>query len=255
MTADAERRRPRRARRRRRPRVRAAARDVPDGHAAARRRCSTGGCWPPPRSTCSAAGRRRGRGCGSPTGGSSRCRSTAGSAPARRGRRARCSAVVEAPVLDLGCGPGRHLAALRAAGKRGARRRPLPRRRAARARPRRRRDPRSTCSARCPAPARWRTALLLDGNIGIGGAPRAAAAARRASCWRPAASRSSSSTRRARRRCRTRCGSRRPAWCASGSAWARVGVDGIGRSREPPGSRTRTRSTAGGRWFAVLRRP
>ena len=77
---------------------------------------------------------------------------------------------VEAPVLDLGCGPGRHLAALRAAGKRGlgvdlspvAVR--LARDRGADA-------INGSLWSQVPGAGIWRTILLLDGNIGIGGAP------------------------------------------------------------------------------------
>src|SRR6185312_5267665 len=75
---------------------------------------------------------------------------------------------VEAPVLDLGCGPGRHLAALRAAGKRGLGVDLSPvaveiaRGRGAEA---------INTSLWSSVPGRWRTILLLDGNIGIGGAP------------------------------------------------------------------------------------
>jgi SAM-dependent methyltransferase len=75
---------------------------------------------------------------------------------------------VEAPVLDLGCGPGRHLAALRAAGKRGLGVDLSPvaveiaRGRGAEA---------IHTSLWSSVPGRWRTILLLDGNIGIGGAP------------------------------------------------------------------------------------
>ncbi len=77
---------------------------------------------------------------------------------------------VEAPVLDLGCGPGRHLAALRAAGKRGlgvdlspvAVR--LARDRGANA-------INGSLWSQVPSAGIWRTILLLDGNIGIGGAP------------------------------------------------------------------------------------
>ncbi|WP_053226780.1 class I SAM-dependent methyltransferase [Solirubrobacter soli] len=75
---------------------------------------------------------------------------------------------VEAPVLDLGCGPGRHLAALAAAGKRGlgvdlsAVAVEIARGRGADA---------INASLWSRIPGRWRTILLLDGNIGIGGAP------------------------------------------------------------------------------------
>jgi SAM-dependent methyltransferase len=77
---------------------------------------------------------------------------------------------LEAPVLDLGCGPGRHLAALRAAGKRGLGvdlspvAVQLARDRGADA-------INGSLWAQIPGGASWRTILLLDGNIGIGGAP------------------------------------------------------------------------------------
>ncbi len=77
-----------------------------------------------------------------------------------------------APVLDVGCGPGRHLAALKAAGKSalGVDLSPvavrLARRRGATAIP-------GDVFGDVPHGGRWRTALLLDGNIGIGGAPDA----------------------------------------------------------------------------------
>ena len=79
---------------------------------------STGGCWPPPSQHLLGAGRRP----------AARLRLADGRleplpldrwlAPADAVDDA-ILADVEAPVLDLGCGPGRHLAALRAAGKRG----------------------------------------------------------------------------------------------------------------------------------------
>lgn len=74
------------------------------------------------------------------------------------------------PVLDIGCGPGRHVAALVKAGQvalgidvsaaavMAARRRGIPARRV-------------SVFADPPGAGRWMTALLLDGNIGIGGDP------------------------------------------------------------------------------------
>jgi SAM-dependent methyltransferase len=81
-------------------------------------------------------------------------------------------ALAAAPVLDLGCGPGRHLAALQASGKvaLGVDLSPvavrLARRRGATAIP-------GDVFGTVPRSGRWRTALLLDGNVGIGGAPEA----------------------------------------------------------------------------------
>jgi len=77
---------------------------------------------------------------------------------------------VEAPVLDLGCGPGRHLAALRAAGKPGLGVDLSPvavqfaRGRGADAII-------GSLWATVPGAGTYKTILLLDGNIGIGGAP------------------------------------------------------------------------------------
>ena len=74
------------------------------------------------------------------------------------------------PVLDVGCGPGRHVIALIKAGQaalgidvsaaavRAARRRGAP-------------VVRVSVFADVPAAGCWRTSLLLDGNIGIGGDP------------------------------------------------------------------------------------
>jgi SAM-dependent methyltransferase len=76
------------------------------------------------------------------------------------------------PVLDLGCGPGRHLVALRAGGvpALGVDISPaavvLARARGANV------IHRSIFEA-APGSGRWGTALLLDGNVGIGGSPQA----------------------------------------------------------------------------------
>ena len=77
---------------------------------------------------------------------------------------------IEAPVLDLGCGPGRHLARLRELGKPGLGvdlspvAVELARGRGAKA-------INGSLWAGVPDAGSWRTILLLDGNIGIGGAP------------------------------------------------------------------------------------
>ncbi|HEY1596001.1 MAG TPA: class I SAM-dependent methyltransferase [Thermoleophilaceae bacterium] len=76
------------------------------------------------------------------------------------------------PVLDVGCGPGRHVHALARSGVLAlgvdvsaaaielARRRGLP-------------VIEQSIFARVPGAGSWRSALLLDGNIGIGGRPQA----------------------------------------------------------------------------------
>jgi SAM-dependent methyltransferase len=77
---------------------------------------------------------------------------------------------VDGPVLDVGCGPGRHVLALARAGVVAlgidisppaielARRQGAP-------------VLRRSIFERVPGAGRWGTALLLDGNIGIGGCP------------------------------------------------------------------------------------
>ena len=87
-----------------------------------------------------------------------------------------------------------------------------------------------------PGAGRWRTALLLDGNIGIGGAPvplleRARERSSRAAgrCW-------SRRRRPAPRRAASASGSRRPARSASGSAGRRSAPTTSRASRAPPAS-------------------
>ena len=84
----------------------------------------------------------------------------------------RIVARVAAPVLDVGCGPGRLLEALAAAGKDALGVDLVPtavgiaRRRGGRA-------VTGSIFSEVPGGGRWATALLLDGNIGIGGWPTA----------------------------------------------------------------------------------
>ncbi|HLN16816.1 MAG TPA: class I SAM-dependent methyltransferase [Acidimicrobiales bacterium] len=79
---------------------------------------------------------------------------------------------VVGPVLDVGCGPGRHVGSLRRRGVAalGVEISPtavaLARRRGARVLQR-------SVFDHLPGRGRWRSALLLDGSIGIGGDPRA----------------------------------------------------------------------------------
>ena len=74
------------------------------------------------------------------------------------------------PVLDIGCGPGRIVAALAAAGRPALGVDPSPEAIAAAAR---RRVPALRRSVFEPLPGerRWGTVLLFDGNVGIGGDP------------------------------------------------------------------------------------
>jgi SAM-dependent methyltransferase len=77
---------------------------------------------------------------------------------------------VAAPVLDIGCGPGRHVAALARRGvlALGVDISPAAVRHA---RARGATAIERSVFARVPGTGTWRSALLLDGNIGIGGAP------------------------------------------------------------------------------------
>ena len=81
-------------------------------------------------------------------------------------------ALCEAPVLDVGCGPGRFAAALAA---RGVPALGIDVSRAAvrRARARGAVALRRAVEGPLPGEGRWETVLLADGNIGIGGDPRA----------------------------------------------------------------------------------
>jgi SAM-dependent methyltransferase len=82
----------------------------------------------------------------------------------------RVLARVHGPVLDVGCGPGRHVRALARRGVLAvgvdvsAAAVTLARRRGAVA-------VRASVFDRVPGAGRWRSALLLDGNIGIGACP------------------------------------------------------------------------------------
>jgi SAM-dependent methyltransferase len=92
-------------------------------------------------------------------------------------------AAVPDPVLDIGCGPGRIVAALAGAGRLALGVDPSP---AAIAAATRRRAPALRRSVFDPLPGerRWGTVLLLDGNVGIGGDP-VALLVRAASLLRP----------------------------------------------------------------------
>lgn len=76
----------------------------------------------------------------------------------------------EAPVLDVGCGPGRHVVALEARGVRavGVDASPVA---VEVARERGAAVIQASVFASVPGAGSWGSALLLDGNIGIGGSP------------------------------------------------------------------------------------
>ncbi len=157
------------------------------------------------------------------------------------------------PVLDIGCGPGRHLAALAAAGHDGLGLDLSPvavelaRARGAEAILR-------SVFADVPRAGTWRTALLLDGNIGIGGAPAALLARARALVAAGGAvlvetGPPDAPTRRIRVRLET------PGAVSPWFGWATVGARGIAPLARAAGLRPCGTFAAGERWFARLERP
>jgi len=158
----------------------------------------------------------------------------------------------EAPVLDLGCGPGRHLAALRAAGKRGlgvdlspvAVR--LARDRGAHA-------INGSLWSQVPSAGSWRTILLLDGNIGIGGAPilllrRAGELLARGGSILVETDPPGTPTHRIRVRLEA------PGVVSEWFRWARVGVDGVDEIAATAGFIADGVRSLAGRTFVTLRR-
>jgi SAM-dependent methyltransferase len=160
---------------------------------------------------------------------------------------------LEAPVLDLGCGPGRHLAALRAAGKRGlgvdlspvAVR--LARGRGADA-------INGSLWSQIPGDGAWKTILLLDGNIGIGGAP-VLLLRRAGELLAPGGSivvetdPAGASTHRIRVRLEA------PGVVSEWFRWARVGVDGAAALAAKAGLEVAAIRSLAGRTFVTLKRP
>ena len=158
------------------------------------------------------------------------------------------------PVLDVGCGPGRHVHALARRGVLGVGVDVSP---VAVALARRRGATVLEASIfdRLPGTGSWNSALLLDGNIGIGGVSgRAPAASRRTARTRRGAC-SSSSTRRASASCASACAWRTATRASEWFAWARVGADAVDGPARAAGLRVRARWRDGDRWFAELQAP
>ncbi|MGH9154730.1 MAG: class I SAM-dependent methyltransferase [Acidimicrobiales bacterium] len=157
-----------------------------------------------------------------------------------------------APVLDIGCGPGRHVLALARLGvvamgvdaspaavdlarSTGA---PVLRR---------------SVFARVPGAGRWRTALLLDGNIGIGGDP-VTLLRRLVSLLAPGglALVELEPPGAVTRVLRTRL--ERGVAAGPWFRWSQVGVDDIDDLATLAGFVATSTWEAGGRWFAQLQR-
>jgi len=157
-----------------------------------------------------------------------------------------------APVLDVGCGPGRHTLELASRGVMALGVDASP---AAVGMARRIGAPvlQRSIFGHVPGAGRWRTALLLDGNIGIGG--DAVALLRRVAALLGPAGRVlveveapgvSSRVIRAR----VERGAEHGPWFP----WALVGADGIDAVGRLGGFSRAAVWTGGGRWFAQLDR-
>jgi SAM-dependent methyltransferase len=156
------------------------------------------------------------------------------------------------PVLDVGCGPGRHVHALARRGVLGVGVDVSP---AAVALARRGGATVLEASIfdRLPGTGRWNSALLLDGNIGIGGSPDALLrrlAGLLARGGAVLAELDPPGVGVVRERVRLEDGARASEWFA----WARVGADGIARVADAAGFAAGARFTAAGRTFVTLER-
>jgi SAM-dependent methyltransferase len=157
-----------------------------------------------------------------------------------------------APVLDLGCGPGRHLARLRELGKDGLGVDLSPVAVAFA----RERGATATCGSLWDEiPGTYRSILLLDGNIGIGGAPvlllkRAGELLDEDGEVVVETDPPGTPTRRVRVRIEA------PGLVSEWFRWARVGADDVAAIAERAGLRVTGRRELSGRTFVMLgRRP
>ena len=157
------------------------------------------------------------------------------------------------PVLDVGCGPGRHVHALARRGVLGVGVDVSPVAVALA-----RRSGATVLEAsifdRLPGTGSWNSALLLDGNIGIGGAPDALLRRLAGLLARGGAVLVELEPPGAGvvcERVRLEDGERASEWFA----WARMGADAVDGPARAAGLRVRARWHDGDRWFAELRAP
>ena len=157
------------------------------------------------------------------------------------------------PVLDVGCGPGRIVAALASEGRLALGVDPSP---AAVQAANRRRVPvlRRSVFAPLPGERRWGTVLLLDGNVGIGGDP-VALLARAGELLRPGghvvAEVAPPGTPTDALTVRLESASGAGPWFP----WARVGADAFPGLAAAAGLRPTELGVGGARWFARAVRP
>jgi SAM-dependent methyltransferase len=155
-------------------------------------------------------------------------------------------------VLDVGCGPGRHVLALVNSGRHAL---GIDTSAAAVATARDRGAPAVVASVfgEVPGTGSWDTVLLLDGNIGIGGDP-VVLLRRIASLLRPTgvvfAELGAPKSRRGRFRVRVEHAGRSGHWFA----WASVSADQAPELATASGFALVDRFETGGRWFAVFAR-
>jgi SAM-dependent methyltransferase len=157
------------------------------------------------------------------------------------------------PVLDVGCGPGRHVHALARRGVLavGVDVSPVA---VALARGRGATVLEASIFDRLPGAGRWCTGLLLDGNIGIGGRPEALLR-RLGTLLIPGgvvlAELDPPGAGVVRSRVRLEDGASTGTWFA----WARVGAEAIAIPARAAGLRLADRWCDGERWFAALEAP
>ncbi len=157
---------------------------------------------------------------------------------------------VTGPVLDVGCGPGRHVAALAGGGVDALGIDVLPQ---ALRLARRRGAPvlERSVFGDVPRAGAWTTALLLDGNVGIGGDPVALLRRVRALLGARGAvlvelEGRGTGLQRASGRLET------PAGHSSRFVWGRVGVDAVELLAAEAGFAVADARRVAGRWFARL---